>query len=179
MAIDYTRKACGTRRDPSKFKELNSRELHAVEILAALDVRLRASESCLEERMKSMPGTWRDYRLAMTMLEKALDAVYLTVPDKTMRRFMMLFDHGEIVIRPKPAATAGAYVQIIDNKDFKVILNRAIEGDCAMCLKSGGEAKACPLRRALMTIVPPEELVDDGMCPFQHVAQGNELGKYV
>lgn len=179
MAIDFTKKARGTRRDPSKFKELNSRELHAVEFLAGLDARLKAGESYLEERLKSTPGAWRDYRLAMTMLEKALVAVYDTVPDKTMHRLMMLVEHGEIVIRPKPAATAGAYVQIIANEDLKVIINRAIEGDCAMCLKSGGEVKACTLRRTLMMVAPPEELANDGMCPYQHVAQGKELGKYI
>lgn len=175
----YTRKVKGREHDPSKIREMNSREIHCVEFLAGMDSQLHEHEKHMEDRLKSIKNGWRDYRLAMSMTERVLDAVYETMPLKTLRRFERLSELGEVVIRPKPAATAHAYVQIVENEDLKIIINRAIEGDCAMCMKFGGEVKACPLHRALMSVAAPEEIPNGGTCPYQHVTQESELGDYI
>ena len=70
-------------------------------------------------------------------------------------------------------------MQIVDNDDLKLLINKTIEHECAICLRRDGEVRSCPLRRALMSICPPEELVKDGSCNYQAVAQQNELGRYI
>lgn len=159
--------------------DMNSNELHCMGFLAGLDSQLHEHDKHMEARLKSIPGGWRDYRLAMKMVEKVVDAVYATMPEKVKRRMMLLCENGEVVIRPRPVATSHAYVQIVDNDDVKVISNRAIEGDCAICMKRDGAVRSCPLRRALLNVVPPSEIANDGTCPYQHVATNNALGKYI
>lgn len=70
-------------------------------------------------------------------------------------------------------------MQIVDNDDLKLLINKSIEHECAICMRRGGEVRSCPLRRALMDIAPPEELVKDGSCNYQAVAAGNDLGQYI
>lgn len=159
--------------------ELNAREIHGIEFIAGLDAQLYRFNGALESRLKSIPNGWRDYRLAMTLVAKVLDKLYDTMPAKTLLKFQRLNEIGEVVVRPKPAVRKGQYMQIVDNDDLKLLINKAIEHDCAICMRRGGEVRSCPLRRALMSICPPEELVKDGTCNYQAVAQQNELGEYI
>lgn len=43
-------------------------------------------------------------------------------------------------------------MQIVDNDDLKLLINKTIEHECAICLRRDGEVRSCPLRRALMSI---------------------------
>lgn len=172
--------------------EANAKELHQIEYLAGLDARLNGDPDALKKRLKDVPDGWRQYRIAMTAVEKVLDGVYRTLPDKTMHHMAMLHDYGEIVIRPRPVVRADD-VQIVGSKELRVLINAAIEGHCAICLKRGGEARSCPMRRALMLIAPPHALIDDAsadadkasksapstVCAYQRVAAGNPLGEYI
>lgn len=159
--------------------ELNALEIHGIEFLAGLDAQLYRFNGPLEPRLKSIPNGWRDYRLAMTLVEKVLDKLYDTMPTKTLLKFQRLNEISEVIVRPRPASRKGQYMQIVDNDDLKLLINKAIEHECAICMRRGGEVRSCPLRRALMDIAPPEELVKDGSCNYQAVAQQNELGEYI
>lgn len=158
--------------------EANSKEAHAIEYLAALDCQLRQAEPHLKDRLQSIPGAWQKYRTSMSFIEKVLDAVYLSVPEKLLQHMRMLCDRGEVIIRPKPAVRNGD-VQIVQDSDLKTIINKAMENECAMCLEFGPEVKRCPLRKALMNIAPPERLKKDGSCPYQDVAMRCKAGKYI
>lgn len=159
--------------------ELNALEIHGIEFIAGLDAQLYRFNGALAPRLKSIPNGWRDYRLAMTLVAKVLDKLYDTMPRKALLKFQRFNEIGEVIVRPKPAVRKGQYMQIVDNDDLKLLINKAIEHDCAICMRRGGEVRSCPLRRALMSICPPEELVKDGTCNYQAVAQQNELGEYI
>ena len=159
--------------------DANSREVHAIEFLAGLDAQLTANEQYLKARLQTIPNAWRNYRLARRMSEMVIDAVYATLPEKTMRHMARLCAIGEIVIRPKPALTRGAYYQAVDNEDLKFLINRAMEGCCAICLKNPAESKGCAMRKALMRVAPPETLRGDGICDYRDVAARCEMGEYI
>lgn len=160
--------------------DVNSHELHCIAFLAGLDSQLHVHEQHIEQRLKRIPGAWRDYRLALRMIEKVVDAVYATMPGKTKQRLIMLHENGEVVIRPRPASATRAYVQIVANEDMKIIANKAIENECAICMKREGEVRSCALRRALLTVCPPTQINDEGGgCPYQNVAQSHDLGHYM
>lgn len=179
MANGYTWKDRGAQSAPCEITELNSQETKCITYLAGLDSQLREHEKHMEDRLKRIPNAWRDYRLTMTLIAKVMHVVYATMPSKTLRRFVRLSEFGEVVIRPRPAATAHAYVQIVEEEDLKYLVNRVIEGECAMCLKRGGEAKACPLRSALLHVAAPDEIPADGTCPYQYAVRKCELGEYI
>ena len=163
----------------SKITEANAREVHAIEFLAGLDAQLNANEQNLKERLQSIPNGWRNYRLALKMTENVIDAVYDTLPEKTIRHMARLCAVGEVIIRPKPALTKGAYSQVVDNEDLRFLINRAMEGCCAICLKNPAESKGCAMRKVLMRIAPPETLRKDGICDYRDVAARCNMGEYI
>ena len=159
--------------------ELNALEIHGIEFIAGLDAQIAKFAEALRPRLKSLPNGWRDFRLAQNLIAKALDGLYATMPTKTLLNFQRLNEIGEVILRPKPASRKGQYMQIVDNDDLKLLINKSIEHECAICMRRGGEVRSCPLRRALMSICPPEELGKDGSCNYQAVAAGNDLGQYI
>lgn len=159
--------------------EANSREVHAIEFLAGLDAQICANEQNLKARLQAIPNGWRDYRLALKTMERVIDAVYATLPEKTIRHMARLCAVGEVVIRPKPALTKGAYSQVVDNEDLKFLINRAMEGCCAICLKEPAEVRGCQMRKTLMRIAPPDTLRRDGICDYRDVAARCEMGEYI
>lgn len=158
-------------------REMNAREIHALELIAGLDCQLQRGSTTLQERLRDA-GVWQKYRTAMAMLERTLDALYRTIPDKTMRHMVRLLEVGQIVIRPKPMVDARD-VQIVQAEDLKILINETIKGNCALCMERGGKVRSCPIRRALAEIAPTEALPEDGSCAYQHVAQGNDYGQYI
>ena len=137
-------------------------------------------QEILKPRLEKIPNGWRDFRLAVTRTKKVLDAVYDTLPEKTLRHMDRLCRCGEVVIRPKPLIRIPENdVQIVTNDDLKLLINAAISAECAMCVKDGVGQKKCALRKALETIAPAEEVHQNGLCAYVDVATGNEYGNYI
>ena len=58
------------------------------------------------------------------------------------------------------------------------IINAAMAGECAVCLRDEDAAKRCKLRRAMMDIVPPDDVPRCG-CAYRNIAIESEYGKYI
>ena len=58
------------------------------------------------------------------------------------------------------------------------IINAAMAGECAVCLRDEDAAKRCKLRRAMMDIVPPNDVPSCG-CAYRNIAIESEYGKYI
>ena len=78
--------------------EANAREIDTIEFLAGLDAQLVEGQETLRERLRRIPNGWRDFRLAVTSAERVLDAVYSTLPNKTLVHMQKLAQYGQIVI---------------------------------------------------------------------------------
>lgn len=156
--------------------EVNARELYHIEFIAGLDCQLINAEKYLETRLKLVPDAWRQYRIARAAVQKTLVALYQTVPIKTLRHMQNLCTYGEVIIKPR-GATPTNDVQIVPTPELKLLINKVIENECAMCVKSYAEQRGCKLRKALMHIAPPLE-IDTSGCNYRNVAASNELGEY-
>lgn len=165
--------------DKLSIMEANSREIHNIEYLACLDARLADGEKILEKRLRAIPNGWRNFRLAFTTVEKLLKQIYLTLPDKTVMHFDKMYQFSEVVIRPKPAIKLPDDVQFVNTDDLRLLINLAIKHECAVCLRDAREQKKCKLRKALMHIAPPAELLADGLYNYVYVASENEYGEYI
>lgn len=158
----------------------DGQEILVIELLAGLDCRLMKSQEILKPRLDTIPNGWRDFRLAVTRTEKVLDAVYATLPPKTLQHMDRLYNYGEVVIRPKPLIKIhGDDVRIVDYDDLKMLINTTIAAECAMCVKDAREQKKCKLRAVLENIAPTEAIHKNGLCAYVDVAAGNELGEYI
>ena len=68
----------------NNIMEANAREIHTIEFLAGLDAQLVEGQENLRDRLRLIPNGWRDFRLAVKSTERVLDAVYSTLPTKTL-----------------------------------------------------------------------------------------------
>jgi hypothetical protein len=159
--------------------EPNAREVHAVEYLAGLDKQLAEAQEALKPRLEKIPNGWRDFRLAVTRTEKVLDAVYETLPAKTLKHMEKLSLHGEVVIRPRPMIKMPDDVQIVQTEDLRMLINSTMAAECAICVKDHREQKKCRLRKALSVMAPANILSSDGLCPYTNVAANCEYGQYI
>ena len=82
----------------------NGHELHIIEYLMALDAQLNGHQDALRERLKLVPNGWRQWRLITTATRSLLQAVYDTLPDKTLLYIDRLRAQGEVVVRFRPAS---------------------------------------------------------------------------
>lgn len=158
-------------------KDPNAREVHAIEFIAGIDHQLVHNEKYLEERLKEN-GLWRWYRIAMSAIEKVIDGLYGSLPEKTMKHMKRLYECGEVVIRPKGVIRYDD-VQIVPTDDLKTLVNTALQGECTMCVKNRAEQKGCKFRKAMLRIVPTNQLPKDGTCPYLEVVTKCEYGEYI
>lgn len=160
-----------------QIMDCGARELHTIEFIAGLDCQLAKGEQYLEPRLRSIPDLWRQYRIAMKAIEKVLDGIYRSIPLKTLKHMRNLCAYGEVIIKPKGPVNVHD-VQIVPTPELKLLINTAIENECAVCVKDQREQKGCKLRKAMMLIAPPLEVNRD-YCNYRDVAAENELGKYI
>ena len=157
--------------------EMSSKELHRFELLACLDVQLQGGEEPLEKRIRSIPNGWRDYKLALATVGRLIVKLYDTMPDKVIRHMMMLTKHGEAIVRVKPIGGV-QYLQPVDVKDLRTLVNTCLEAECLICGKDSHEIKKCQLRRSLSVIVPPVN-AEKGDCAYRYVVENSKIGSYV
>lgn len=156
----------------------NGNELYGIEILAALDAQLNERGKFLEERLRSVPDLWRQYRMAQSAVGKVVDGLYTTVPDKTRMHMRRLCDSGEIVIRQKLAVRLDD-VRFVMISDLKALANVAISAECAICLKDNREMRKCKFRKAMERMMPVDSIPSDGRCQYRSVAEAHEYGEYI
>lgn len=159
-------------------KDINGKELRAIEFLAAFDARLNEFNDALEERLRKTPDGWRNYRLARTCAEKAIDAVYASVDDETRFHMRNIADSSEVIIRPVKRAVE-AEMQLVDSNMLKVLVNTSMSAECSICIKEGSDIRKCPLRKSLMFIAPPSRIPNNGKCPYSEIALCHDLGTYM
>lgn len=134
-------------------------EMATMEKLVAFEAVLKTGNKNLEQRIKSIDGGWREYRVALSAIDRLLPKLYETMTSKHLRNIENMLRHGRVVIRVNAAASETDYTLAAED-DLETIINAAMGSECALCLKEGADAKRCELRKALINICPPEG--DDG-----------------
>ena len=151
----------------------NSRELHAIEYIAALDRRLADSKKPLEKRLRSVPDLWRQYRIAETAVSKTLDGLYSTMTLSGLDHMLRVCEKSEVILRPKSVLNASLDSQVIRTKDLVILIQAALNSHCSMCMNTGFEIKQCELRKALMNVAPLVEVdPNTSLCGYAKAVNG-------
>lgn len=159
------------------IQEMNSKELHRFELLAALDVQLTSGQEPLKARLQTIPNGWRDFRMIGARLGRLIEQIYDTMPTNRVRYMQTLCQYGEILIRVKPAAKSDENL-LLPVSALRVLVNHAMSDHCTMCFLNRDEVKACKLRKALIEVAPPVDLTL-GECPYRYVVENNDSGEYI
>lgn len=146
-------------------KDPNSREIYLIELMSALDHMMDAHGKYIEERLRTVPDLYRQFRIAKVALGKTVDGLYETLPAKTLMRIQHTNNICEVVIRPISSLNKSTDMVVVPLVDIRQIISEAMASSCAMCLKSGKEIKRCELRKAFRSIEPIDETTS-GLCEY-------------
>lgn len=159
-------------------KEASSRELHAIEYIAALDKRMADGERHLEERLKMVPDLWRQYRIARSALGKIVDGLYKTMELRALARLMRMNENSELVFRPRSPLNNATDARVVLDKDLSTLVTYVLQNKCCFCLCEGKDIKNCDLRKALMNIIPLGNVDDGALCGYTDAASSDALSEY-
>lgn len=158
-------------------RPLNGNEQRVLEYLAAMDAKIIESGEALRPRLNQIPNGWRQWRLMASTVGKLLEDIYGTLPMKNLRHMANICNYGEVLVRMRPAVRVPDYLLVNEN-DLRLVINKAMAGECAICVRQGKEIDRCPMRRAMLNIAPPMDESDTD-CGYRDVAMQSELGEYV
>lgn len=151
---------------------VNGKEMRAIEFLAAFDAQMGLDERTLEARLRTIPNGWRNFRMIRTQHHLLMDALYDTMPDTKRWMLYRTITTGQLIMRPVPASKAHSEM-IVQARDVQTVCAKAIDAECAMCVKTGAEIRHCKLREAMQRMATPYEIPKSG-CEYAHYSHAWE-----
>ena len=151
--------------DQDGKRPLTSHEWVALKCMWAACSVLKDDHEKLKERLQAcVPGGWRDIRLATTKLDKLLDEILGTIPQKKLRSIASEMANTELRIITKGPQTDRNIVHLED-REIAELVNLLIYRECMLCEKTDKLGKRCPIYKAVTNCLHydlPD--VDDGHC---------------
>lgn len=135
--------------------ELYGNERRLIEYLTAVDHFIQRYSEDIKPRLKLIRWGWRDFRNVSARLDNLLRQIYDTMSVKDLTRLDKLCRNGEILIRPRRAASLATEYMTVECGDLEYVAVELMRERCGMCLADGGEIRRCELRRHLFSMCPP------------------------
>ena len=166
--------------DVSK-KEASSKEVRLIEYMAVLDKKLSESGERMEERIRSVPDLYRQYRIAQVAMDKLIRGLYDTLPPKSLRRMQREAESCEVSIRPVSSLNNFTDSRVVLLEDLDAIISVAMRSTCSICMKEGADIRKCKLRNALIDIAEHYKITDGALCEYAYEATDDVLkdGDYI
>lgn len=159
----------------SEVKRLTAGERYQLMALGVANQILANACGEAEQRVRMVPGGWRDLRMIRTVLDRLLDRIMDTMPKEQVRAYAHSLHDASY--------TVGVRCRAVDNETLRQqehaiylslyalnALGDAAREKCMMCgLDQHGQAK-CPLRKAFDEM--PNNAPDrsgGGGCPYYSV----------
>ena len=132
----------------------------------------RYAPACRERARQAGKWVWRDIRIIDSLVDKVQRALLDTMPERREEYYLAYCRHGHYELVMNGPFRGTRYVMIND-RHLAEITERAMEAECMMCFREGGEIRSCPLRRALLEVAPPGELEDGRWekCEYREAAR--------
>lgn len=152
------------RKDADGKYPLSGREYQAMLTLFGFGGTL--DNDSLKERLRTIPHGWRDMRLAVTTIDRLLDKLLGTVPEKKLRAIQTELKHAVCELKIVPPVSHPPGCVYVEESALINLADRAISMDCMFCMKNDKECTQCELYRTLSACFPYELDGAKGCCPF-------------
>lgn len=128
-------------------------------IVIMADSMQKGMERILRERLEMIPqGHARFAEVARQLLGIGDDLLYTMTPSQLVTMNDKIL-HGTITITQKEASATPNLTAVVRCNEMQTIAKAAQEGECALCVRTGGEIRGCALRKAFDGC---------GLCPKQY-----------
>lgn len=145
----------------------NRHEMELMELLMFTTGILRQGEKKTIDRIRKVKrGPWR-FHMAIALLEKLFLDLAETITEGNKRQLYTLQKNGRLSIKPQPIADIPGYY-LLPRDTGNAIIESCIRNECMMCIKEYDEAMKCPLYKAMIDVMPPDN-VKRYVCPYQAI----------
>lgn len=131
---------------------------------------LAKRREAVKDRLKQVnPNAWRDLQLMYSLVCRIQKQLLSTMPKSREEYYDVIAQHGRYHLEIEGPIHAERTV-LISDKNLGAILDAVLENECLMCVKDGKEIDQCLIRRALLEVGPPTEIIEDGIgCEYRNV----------
>lgn len=128
--------------------------------------------ACRERARRAGKWVWRDIRIIDALVDKIQEQLLKTVPRRREEYYLAYCRNGHYELVMNGPYRGTRYVMIND-RHLAVLTECAMEAECMMCFKEGGEIRGCQLRKSLLEVAPPSELQDGKWqkCEYREAAR--------
>lgn len=140
----------------------------------SLSVRMKAVRDRLQ---RVNPNAWRDLRLLWTLVHRMQEQMMQTMPESRWEYYNTLARSGRYHLDIEGPVRQGRMV-LISDLHLAQLCELVMENECLMCLKTGREVETCPVRKALLEVAPPSEILGY-RCEYADAAGDLVQGKEV
>jgi len=129
---------------------LSYREYFALRQLFGISHIWDKSGHEIEKRLKKIPNGWRDAKLIMTLADRLLDKVLLTIPREKLDQIKMELNHTFLEVTVKNCISGtpkGHTYTYVETETLERVTDKAMEISCAFCQNRGKEVRDCQLRK--------------------------------
>ncbi len=126
---------------------LTTKERNALHYLLGFDDSVKKS-NVLEQRLKSVPGLWQQYRTALSCIDKVTTKIIDTIPTKQLKDLHHFLKNAHSEVKLKSVSPTPDYVHV-RKETIAEILTMICEEKCQYCLNQGKEIENCKLRKTL------------------------------
>lgn len=139
--------------ETTERQPLSAMEYYSLRLIFGLVSGLDTHAHDLERRLKTIDGGWRDWRMLLTVGEKLMRKILATVPEKKLRMISLELKHTtcEVKVHGPSDADPNMYTYV-PQAEMDRVCGKAVEAECYMCEKLGGNARACQLRKDIMSL---------------------------
>ena len=114
----------------------------------------------VRERLQEVnPNGWRDLQLMYSLVCRIQEQLMETMPESRQEYYATLARYGKYHLEMEGPLRPERHV-LIGDKNLGAILDAVLENECVMCLKDGKEIEACLIRKALLEVGPPTEVLE-------------------
>ena len=147
-------------RTDEQGRQMPNKHEHALMLdLMMLRNSLAHHGEAARQRLNCYPYAWRDMRLLWHLVNKLQGQLIDTMPDRRVAYYEQMARQGQVIIDIPGPIPRGRHI-LIGEKHLAAIMEAAIRGECALCIKEGKEVQRCPIREALLEVAPPETVSD-------------------
>lgn len=164
-----------------KFGERPNRAENVMmnDLMAMTSELIRHSPS-IRERMQAYRYGWRDVRLLLALARKVENMLYYTMPPSYQRRYAQVAKEGRVMV-DIPGPIQDKQNMLVERRDLDVLVEKALTGECVMCIREGKDIQRCPLRDVMVRLSPPVEFTGDrthAICEYQRAAMSAMAKEY-
>lgn len=156
---------------------MNNGERKAMEYILVCTMMMNQNEEAIKERLKTLPGAWRDYRLMQSLGRKLYRSLSRTLTDLQFQQFSLLEKHGECKVSMHNFSRNEEF-RLVHIGCFDTVVSGAIAGICELCIKDEKEIRKCKLKKALEMALPPKEIPRFG-CAYRLISSDPNWKKTV